>query len=88
MLELYYPILLRKGCVYMNNTITVSFKVSEVHYLTEFKSMYAVPTAIIKDFIIDTVRNKNKGTNVTSMNINNQYNNNDIDNNDIDLLDF
>lgn len=65
------------------NTITISFKESEVEYLIKFKSMYAVPTAIIKDFIINTVKG----------NINVCSNDENIKNsaeskNSIDLFDF
>lgn len=38
------------------NTITISFKQSELKYLEEFRNKYAVPTAILKDFIINTVK--------------------------------
>ena len=42
-----------------SNTITISFKQSEMCYLEEFRKRYAVPTAIIKDFIINTVKGVN-----------------------------
>lgn len=69
------------------NTITISFKKDELKYLEEFKSMYAVPTAIIKDFIINTVKG------ITS-HVMEPYNNkvteqvNKNSNSGIDLMDF
>lgn len=74
----------------ISNTITISFKSNELHYLIEFKRMYAVPTAIIKDFIINTVidNNKNKGINNNTLKSNNIISNLDNTNNNIDLLDF
>ena len=65
------------------STITISFKKDEVVYLQKFKSKYAVPTAIIKDFIINDVKNNNNNspTNKSNSNISNL-------NNPMDLLNF
>ena len=81
----------------INNTITISFKQDEVEYLNKFKDMYAVPTAIIKDFIINTVKNNydtqvkpipinTDNVNVGVSDINSDPNPNTISG--LDLLDF
>lgn len=69
------------------STITISFKKDELKYLEEFKNMYAVPTAIIKDFIINTVKGiTSQVMEPHSNTISEQVNKNN--NPGIDLMDF